>query len=56
LRIREQLEDVRYNFEDTGNAKWDTRHGKVVLRILEQKAEKGEIPPEQKAQDGEIPP
>jgi hypothetical protein len=56
LRIREQLENERYNFEDTWNVKWDTRHEKVVPRILEQKAEKREIPPEQKAQDGQIPP
>jgi hypothetical protein len=30
----EQLEDDRYHLEGTWNAaKWDTRHGKVVLRI-----------------------
>jgi hypothetical protein len=35
----EQLGDEIDNFDDTWNTKWDTRHGKVVLRILEQMAD-----------------
>jgi hypothetical protein len=53
----EQLEDDRYNLEDTweccevGHEAW-----KSSAADLEQKAEKGEILPVQKAQNGEISP
>ncbi len=49
----ENLEDEKFVFEDTWNVKWDKRYENVVMLIIQQKAQDGEIPPEQNTPDGE---
>jgi hypothetical protein len=42
----EALTDESYNFNDTWNEKWDTRHDKFVMAYINKKVAHGELPRE----------